>query len=169
MATDASAPISIVEQDIGLSPLHIERTALILIIAVALVMPLFASEYWLKGILIPTLIFGLATLGLNFVSGYAGLISLGQAAFMGVGAFAGVIAYGRYGIPIPLSLFIAGSVAAAIGAIVGTPSLRIKGLYLLVATLAAPADLGSSRRSDPAGFPDRTSVVVAVVAALNHA
>lgn len=100
-------------------------------------LPLFASDYWLKGILIPTMIFGLAALGLNLVSGYAGLMSLGQAAFMAVGAFTGVIAYGRYGLPIPVALLLAGAMAAVIGALVGTPSLRIKGLYLLVATLAA--------------------------------
>jgi branched-chain amino acid transport system permease protein len=56
---------------------------------------------------------------------------------MAVGAFSGVIAYGRYGVPLPLSLLIAGGVAALIGAVVGLPSLRIKGLYLLVTTLAA--------------------------------
>src|SRR5262245_27943686 len=103
----------------------------------ALLLPLVANEYWLKGILIPALIFSLATLGLNFVTGYAGLISLGQAAFMAVGAFIGVIAYGRYGLPLLASLLVAGLTAALVGAIVGIPSLRIRGLYLLVATLAA--------------------------------
>lgn len=104
---------------------------------IGLALPLVASDYWMKGILIPALIYSLAALGLNFVTGYAGLISLGQAAFMAVGAFLGVIAYGRYGAPLLLSLLIAGVAAALVGAIVGIPSLRIKGLYLLVATLAA--------------------------------
>lgn len=121
----------------GTLSLTTDRLALVVLLVFAVVMPFFVSEYWLKGILIPTLIFGLAALGLNFVTGYAGLISLGQAAFMAVGAFSGVIAYGRYGVTIPLSLLIAGGLAAAIGALVGTPSLRIKGLYLMAATLAA--------------------------------
>lgn len=115
----------------------VERIAFVAVAAAALVAPLIAGEYWLKGILIPTLVFGLAALGLNFVTGYAGLISLGQAAFMAVGAFASVIAYGRYGVPLLPTLVIAGAAAAAIGALVGMPSLRIKGLYLMVATLAA--------------------------------
>jgi branched-chain amino acid transport system permease protein len=99
--------------------------------------PFIISEYWLRGILIPTLIFGLASFGLNMVTGYAGLISMGQAAFMAVGAFTAVIAYGRFGVPVPLALLLAGGLAAAIGVVVGTPSLRIKGLYLMVATLAS--------------------------------
>lgn len=107
------------------------------VIAVAVSFPLFASDYWLKGLLIPALVFSVAALGLNFVTGYAGLISLGQSAFMAVGAFIGVIAYGRYGIPLAISMALAGLSAALVGALVGTPSLRIKGLYLMVATLAA--------------------------------
>ena len=113
------------------------RSEEILLSAAALLLPWVASEYWLKGILIPALIFSLATLGLNFVTGYAGLISLGQSAFMAVGAFISVIAYGRYGVPLLLSLLVAGGAAALVGAVVGIPSLRIKGLYLLAATVAA--------------------------------
>ena len=117
--------------------LTIERTALAILIAAALLLPVVAEEYWLKAIVIPAMIFGLAALGLNIVTGYAGLISLGQAAFMAVGAFAGVIAYGRFGVPLPLAILFAGFLAAGIGSIVGLPSLRIKGIYLMVATLAA--------------------------------
>ncbi|MGI9385619.1 MAG: branched-chain amino acid ABC transporter permease, partial [Methyloligellaceae bacterium] len=127
----------LLRRDIRLLPGRVDRIALGLVIAAAVLLPPFVDDYWLKAIMIPTLILGLSALGLNMVTGYAGLISLGQAAFMAVGAFAGVIAYGRYGIPIPVSLLIAGTTAAAIGIIVGAPSLRIKGLYLLVATLAA--------------------------------
>lgn len=105
--------------------------------AAAAAVPLIANEYWLKGILIPTLIFSTAALGLNFVTGYAGLISIGQSAFMAIGAFISVIAYGRYGIPLLASIGLAGLAAALAGAVVGTPSLRIRGLYLMVATLAA--------------------------------
>lgn len=121
----------------GTGRLSTQKITFVLFCAAMATVPIFASEYWLKGILIPTMIFGLAALGLNLMSGYAGLLSLGQAAFMAVGAFIGVIAYGRYGIPLPLSLVLAGAAAALIGLVVGTPSLRIKGLYVLAATLAA--------------------------------
>ena len=127
----------VLERDMRLLPKTLDRLAFYLLIVLALVVPPFLGDYWLKGILVPMLILSIAALGLNVLTGYAGLISLGQAAFMAVGAFAGVIAYGRYGIPIPITLLLAGMTAAVVGAIVGTPSLRIKGLYLLVATLAA--------------------------------
>lgn len=125
------------ERDMRYLPRSADRLAAFLIAVLFLFVPPFLGDYWLKGILVPMLILSISALGLNVLTGYAGLISLGQAAFMAVGAFAGVIAYGRYGIPIPLTLLIAGFTAAIVGAVVGTPSLRIKGLYLLVATLAA--------------------------------
>ena len=128
---------SVLERDMRLLPKTLDRLAFMSLIVLAVLVPPFLGDYWLKGILVPMLILSIAALGLNVLTGYAGLISLGQAAFMAVGAFAGVIAYGRYGIPIPITLLLAGMSAAAVGAIVGTPSLRIKGLYLLVATLAA--------------------------------
>lgn len=103
----------------------------------AIAAPLVLSEYWIRAILVPTMIFGLSALGLNLVTGYAGLISMGQAAFMALGAFTAVITYGRFGVPIPLAILLGGLFAAFIGVIVGTPSLRIKGLYLMVATLAS--------------------------------
>lgn len=137
MAQEIVVNTSACSKEAGRLTLTTDRLAFGVLLLFAVVAPFFVSEYWLKGILIPTLIFGLAALGLNFVTGYAGLISMGQAAFMAVGAFSGVIAYGRYGVPIPLSLLIAGGLAAAIGVVVGTPSLRIKGLYLMAATLAA--------------------------------
>jgi branched-chain amino acid transport system permease protein len=124
-------------RDMRLLPASVDRIALTLVVTAAITLPPFLGDYWLKGILIPMLIYAIAALGLNIVTGYAGLISLGHAAFMAVGAFSGVIAYGRYGISLPVSLLIAGGVAALIGAVVGLPSLRIKGLYLLVTTLAA--------------------------------
>lgn len=107
------------------------------VLAVAALVPIVLGEYWLKGLIIPSLVYALAALGLNLVTGYAGLISVGQAAFMAIGAFLGVIAYGRYGLPLPLSLFVAGAAAGAAGMVAGLPSLRIRGLYLMVATLAA--------------------------------
>ncbi|HLW46416.1 MAG TPA: branched-chain amino acid ABC transporter permease [bacterium] len=124
-------------QDAVLFPLPADRLGAILLVAAAVLLPPFFGTYWLRGILIPFLVFSLAALGLNFLTGYAGQLSLGQSGFMAVGAYAGVILYGRYAVPLPLALLGAGAVAAAVGAVAGTPSLRIKGFYLAVATLAA--------------------------------
>ncbi|MFO1363738.1 MAG: branched-chain amino acid ABC transporter permease [Burkholderiales bacterium] len=83
----------------------------------------------------------IAAAGLNVMTGYTGLISLGHAAFMGVGCYAVAVAE-RAGIPFFLALPLAGAASAAIGLVVGIPSLRIKGLYFAVATLAAQFVLG---------------------------
>ncbi len=100
--------------------------------------PLFASEYWFSAILIPFLIFSLAALGLNILTGYAGQLSLGSAAFMAVGAYAAYNFQLRIdGIPILASFVCAGLTAAGVGILFGLPSLWIKGFYLAVATLAA--------------------------------
>lgn len=124
-------------QDAVLFPLSADRFGTAALVLAAVLLPPFLGTYWLRGILIPFLVFSLAALGLNFLTGYAGQLSLGQSAFMAVGAYTGVILYGRYGVPLPLALLGAGLIAAAVGAVVGAPSLRIKGFYLAVATLAA--------------------------------
>jgi branched-chain amino acid transport system permease protein len=124
-------------EDAVLFPLPADRIGAIALGVAAVVLPLFIGTYWLRGILIPFMVFSIAALGLNFLTGYAGQLSLGQSAFMAVGAYAGVILYGRYAVPLPLALLGAGLIAAAVGAAAGTPSLRIKGFYLAVATLAA--------------------------------
>ncbi|MDE2583994.1 MAG: branched-chain amino acid ABC transporter permease [Betaproteobacteria bacterium] len=120
-------------------PIRQDRIAIGLILVVAaLVVPLVASEYWIKAILIPFLIFSLAAIGLNILTGYAGQLSLGSAAFMAVGAFAAYNFMGRIpGMPVLLAFVGGGLSAAAIGMLFGLPSLRIKGFYLAVATLAA--------------------------------
>jgi branched-chain amino acid transport system permease protein len=87
----------------------------------------------------------IAAMGLNIVTGYAGQISLGHAAFMGVGCYCAAWLAGK-GVPFWLALPAAGATAAAIGVVVGIPSLRIKGLYLAVATLAAQFVLGFTFR-----------------------
>ena len=124
-------------EDARLFPLPADRLGTAALVLAAVLVPPLLGTYWLRGILIPFLVFSLATLGLNFLTGYAGQLSLGQSAFMAVGAYAGVILYGRYAVPLPLALLGAGLIAAAVGAVAGTPSLRIKGFYLAVATLAA--------------------------------
>lgn len=102
------------------------------------VVPFIADQYWLQAILIPTLIFSLAAIGLNILTGYAGQLSLGSAAFMAVGAFGAYNFMLRIdGMPILLAFAMGGLCAAGIGILFGLPSLRIKGFYLAVATLAA--------------------------------
>jgi len=111
--------------------------AIVLLIAFVLV-PLTAPEYLLRAILIPFLILSLAALGLNILVGYCGQISLGTGAFMAVGAYAAYNFQARIdGFPLLLSLLCGGLCATLVGVAFGIPSLRIKGLYLAVATLAA--------------------------------
>jgi branched-chain amino acid transport system permease protein len=110
----------------------------LLLVAAFIVVPLFAGNYWFNAILIPFLIFALAALGLNILTGYAGQLSLGSAAFMAVGAYAAYNFQVRVeGIPVLVSFILAGLTAAGVGILFGLPSLRIKGFYLAVATLAA--------------------------------
>lgn len=124
--------------DAAIFPLTLDRWAMGALLVLAFVgVPAMTSHYWLGSIIVPVLAFGLAALGLNFLTGYAGQLSLGHAALMGVGAYAALILYGRYALPLLPSLLGAGLVAAAVGALFGTPSLRIKGFYLAVSTLAA--------------------------------
>src|SRR5437773_8667872 len=126
-------------EDQQIFPIRQDRIAIALLLAFAfLVVPLIANEYWLDAILVPLLIFALATLGLNLLTGYAGQLSLGTAAFMAVGAFAAYNFMLRVpGIPLLLAFVLAGVCAALVGIVFGLPSLRIKGFYLAVATLAA--------------------------------
>jgi len=125
-------------EDQQIFPIRQDRIAVALLLVVAfVVVPMFADQYWLSAILTPFLIFALAALGLNILTGYAGQLSLGTAAFMAVGAFMAynfVLRMPWLGI-IP-SFILAGVCAAAVGIVFGLPSLRIKGFYLAVATLA---------------------------------
>src|SRR5262245_42043633 len=100
--------------------------------------PMIGNDYWFNAILIPSLILSLASLGLNILTGYAGQISLGSAAFMAVGAFSAYNLMLRVPhMPVLAAFFLAGLVTAAVGIVFGLPSLRIKGFYLAVTTLAA--------------------------------
>ncbi len=102
------------------------------------VIPAIGNDYWFSAILIPFLVLGLAGLGLNLLTGYAGQLSLGSSAFMSVGAFGAYNALVRLpGLPLPIGLAVGGVAAALVGVFFGLPSLRIKGFYLIVSTLAA--------------------------------
>ncbi len=98
--------------------------------------PFLVDEYWLYLACLVAINVASAT-GLNILTGYTGLVSLGQAAFMGLGAYTVAALETRFGTPALLNLVAAGLVAMAGGAIVGIPSLRVKGLYLAIATIAA--------------------------------
>ena len=120
-------------------PILQDRIAIGVLLAVAfVVVPLVASEYLMRAIFIPFLILSLAALGLNILVGYCGQISLGTGAFMAVGAYAAYNFHVRIdGMPLIASLLLGGLCSTAVGVLFGIPSLRIKGLYLAVATLAA--------------------------------
>ena len=120
-------------------PILQDRVFMAALLAFAFVAgPFVFSDYLFLSILIPFLILALAALGLNLLVGYCGQISLGHGAFMSVGAYA---AY-NLALRVPqlnflVVLLLAGLIAALVGLLFGIPSLRIRGLYLAVATLAA--------------------------------
>jgi branched-chain amino acid transport system permease protein len=125
-------------QDQQIFPILQDRVAVAALLVVAfIVVPIVGDQYWLAALITPFLILSLAALGLNILTGYAGQLSLGAAAFMAIGAFMTYNAVLRIpGIPILAAFAIGGLCAAAVGIVFGLPSLRIKGLYLAVATLA---------------------------------
>jgi branched-chain amino acid transport system permease protein len=146
--------------DMAMFPIRQDRVALALFLVFAFVgvplmamfhIPPFGSDYLLRAILIPFLILSLAAIGLNILIGYCGQISLGGGAFMAIGAYSAFkFATGVYiplawfdtaiaipPLPMFASIMLGGLMAAIVGILFGVPSLRIKGLYLAVATLAA--------------------------------
>jgi branched-chain amino acid transport system permease protein len=124
--------------DMAIFPVPLDRVGVAVILVFAfLVLPLILDDYWLGTIMIPFLIFSLATLGLNLLTGYTGQLSLGHAAFMAVGAYTAYNLSVRLELPILLCFLGGGLMTAAVGLLFGIPSLRIKGFYLAVATLAA--------------------------------
>ncbi len=120
-------------------PIAQDRIALFVLLAIAFaVVPMLASDYVFRAILIPFLIFSLAAVGVNILVGYCGQISLGSGAFMAVGAYSAYNFFVRIdGMPLILALIGGGLCAMLFGILFGLPSLRVKGLYLAVATLAA--------------------------------
>jgi branched-chain amino acid transport system permease protein len=120
-------------------PIAQDRWAMLVLLIVAfVVVPSLASDYMFRAILIPFLIFSLAAVGVNILVGYCGQISLGSGAFMAVGAYAAYNFFVRVeGMPLILALLLGGVCSMAFGMVFGLPSLRVKGLYLAVATLAA--------------------------------
>ena len=99
--------------------------------------PWFGSSYMIEAILLPFLALSLAGVGPNVLTGYTGQVTLGSSAFLAIGAYAAFNLNLRVsGLPLPVSIALAGIVAAAIGVAFGLPSLRLRGFYLAVSTLA---------------------------------
>ena len=108
-----------------------------LVLAASLIaFPFIADEYWLYLACLVAINI-VSAMGLNILTGYTGLVSLGQAAFMGLGAYTVAVLQARLGTPMLVNLLAGGLIALAAGVLVGLPSLRVKGLYLAIATIAA--------------------------------
>jgi branched-chain amino acid transport system permease protein len=146
--------------DMAIFPIREDRIAFgVLIGVVFVIIPVFAtfhiwpfgSDYLLRAILIPFLILALAAIGLNILTGYCGQLSLGSGAFMAIGAYSAYKFATGVNLPLPSTdlaisipplaplpaILLGGAMSALVGVLFGVPSLRIKGLYLAVATLAA--------------------------------
>jgi branched-chain amino acid transport system permease protein len=126
-------------KDMAVFPIRQDRIGLgvILVLAFAVV-PFVVSDFVMTNVLLPFLALSIAVIGLNILTGYTGLISLGTAGFMGVGAYACYKLTTLFpGVNVLVWILVSGFFSAAVGVFFGLPSLRIKGLYLAVATLAA--------------------------------
>lgn len=120
-------------------PIRLDRWTYFATLAIAFLgVPLVINDYWVNAVFLPLLIYAIAALGLNILTGYCGQVSLGTGGFMAVGAYACYKLMTAFPeVSIILHVILAGGVTAAVGVLFGLPSLRIKGFYLAVATLAA--------------------------------
>jgi branched-chain amino acid transport system permease protein len=125
------------EEDRAVIRTKIQWTALILFLLAITFSPFFFENRYILSIIILTIITVITLQGLNFILGFTGQISVGHSAFMAIGAYATTILMTRLHFPFILSFPCAGLCAALVGMIFGLPSLRIKGFYLALATLAA--------------------------------
>jgi branched-chain amino acid transport system permease protein len=124
--------------DLAIFPILQDRIGIAVILAIAIALPFTENDFLVNAVIIPFLIFALASIGLNLLTGYTGLLSLGTGAFMGVGAYSCYRLTSSFpDVNILVWIVASGFITAAVGAAFGIPSLRIKGFYLAVATLAA--------------------------------
>jgi branched-chain amino acid transport system permease protein len=125
--------------DQAIFPILQDRIGILIILAVAfVVIPAFGNDFFINAVMTPFLIFSLASIGLNLLTGYTGLLSLGTGGFMGVGAYACYKLTTIFpDVNIIVWIIVSGFFSAAVGVLFGLPSLRIKGFYLAIATLAA--------------------------------
>ncbi len=127
------------QADQGIFPIAQDRWFVIAVVVLAVVaVPFAINDYFANAVLLPFLVYALAAIGLNILTGYCGQLSLGTGAFMAVGAYASYKLMTAFpDLSIVFVFILSGVVAAAVGMLFGLPSLRIKGFYLAVATLAA--------------------------------
>jgi branched-chain amino acid transport system permease protein len=120
-------------------PIKFDRIRYYAVLAIAFgVVPFFINDYWANAVFVPFLIYAIAAIGLNILTGYCGQVSLGSGGFMAVGAYACYKLMTSFPeVSILIHVLLAGGVTALVGMLFGLPSLRIKGFYLAVATLAA--------------------------------
>ncbi len=126
-------------QDSQTFPIRFDRYRYYVVLAIAfLVIPFIINDYWANAVFVPFLIYAIAAIGLNILTGYCGQVSLGTGGFMAVGAYACYKLMTAFpDISIVIHVLLAGGITAAVVTLFGLPSLRIKGFYLAVATLAA--------------------------------
>ncbi|MFK5646106.1 branched-chain amino acid ABC transporter permease [Ornithinimicrobium sp. LYQ121] len=122
--------------ELALRATKAEYVRLGLMLLLVVVLPFVLDNYWLS-IANVILIAIIGAVGLNILVGYTGQISLGQGGFLAVGAYSSAILADRYGLPVPLAIVIAVLLTAVVGTFFGLPGLRLKGLYLAIATLAS--------------------------------
>src|SRR3954467_5622592 len=121
-------------QDINLAKHNGQKFWYGLLMLLLLAAPWLFAEYWLAQLTF-VLIYAIVGLGLMLLSGFTGLFSIGHAAFLGVGAYTEAVLV-NHGVPFPLALVFAAALSAAVGVVVGLPALRVKGIYLGIATIA---------------------------------
>ena len=126
-------------QDSQTFPIRFDRYRYYFVIIVGLLfVPFVINDYWANAVFLPFLIYAIAALGLNILTGYCGQVSLGTGGFMAVGAYASYKFMTAFpDLNIFFVIILSGFVTAFVGTLFGLPSLRIKGFYLAVATLAA--------------------------------
>lgn len=137
---NVSSPSTEISQEILSGSLtdKIPRLSLLALLFVLVIFPVFGSEYFVNVIVLPVLILGLAGVGLNLLTGYAGQISLAAGGFMAVGAYSTFVLAVHANLTFfPLAIFIAGLITGLTGLLFGLPSIRIKGFYVMVTSLAA--------------------------------
>ncbi len=124
------------KQDMAIYKNERVRLRVLLVIAFFVIYPLFASNYYIS-LATMSAMAAIGAIGLNILTGYTGLISIGVGAFLGVGGYATALLTTKVGLSFWFAVPLAGLITAAVGAVFGIPSLRLKGLYLAMATLAA--------------------------------
>ena len=120
-------------------PIRFDRYRYYAVLLIAfMIIPFLLNDYWINAIFLPFLIYSIAAIGLNILTGYCGQVSLGTGGFMAVGAYATYKLMTSFPeVSMVIHILLAGGITAFVGVLFGLPSLRIKGFYLAVATLAA--------------------------------